>query len=439
VTDTLRLAPEPARNDAPGRATLAVDSVATRLAARTRRKALWLVAILGALLILLSVNAGAQHTTLDFGSGAGHRLTTTLPVWLVCSIGALIAVVAIGVVWRTDPTPVGRRWVIGAVNLVLLAFVVGLLAWAARSGHANVGGVLAVSVGGAVPIILGSTAGVLSERSGVFNIAIEAELLGGAFSGALIGSTTHSAFWGLLSGIATGTAVGWLLAVMSIRYQVDQVVAGIILISLVAGLTGYLTEQVLTPNATKLNAPSMFGVVSIPFLNRLPVVGQSIFNQTPLFYLAIVVVVAVEFLLRSTRVGLRIRAVGENPAAAESSGVKVRRLRYGSVAAAGAIAGAGGAYFTVGSTGQFVAGMSSGLGYVALAAVILGAWRPAQAAAAALLFGFAGSLATTFGLLRVDISPSLLLMAPYVVTIVVVAGVTVSGKAPAAAGGRLDN
>jgi general nucleoside transport system permease protein len=317
--------------------------------------------------------------------------------------------------------------------------VVGLLAWAARSGHANVGGVLAVSVGGAVPIILGSTAGVLSERSGVFNIAIEAELLGGAFSGALIGSTTHSAFWGLLSGIATGTAVGWLLAVMSIRYQVDQVVAGIILISLVAGLTGYLTEQVLTPNATKLNAPSMFGVVSIPFLNRLPVVGQSIFNQTPLFYLAIVVVVAVEFLLRSTRVGLRIRAVGENPAAAESSGVKVRRLRYGSVAAAGAIAGAGGAYFTVGSTGQFVAGMSSGLGYVALAAVILGAWRPAQAAAAALLFGFAGSLATTFGLLRVDISPSLLLMAPYVVTIVVVAGVTVSGKAPAAAGGRLDN
>jgi ABC-type uncharacterized transport system permease subunit len=140
-----------------------------------------------------------------------------------------------------------------------------------------------------------------------------------------------------------------------------------------------------------------------------------------------VVVISVEFLLRRTRVVLRIRAVGESPAAAESSGIKVRRLRYLSVSAAGAVAGAGGAYFTVGSTGQFVAGMSSGLGYVALAAVILGSWRPAPAAAAALLFGFASSIATTFGLLKVNISPSLLLMAPYVVTIVVVAGVTVSG------------
>jgi simple sugar transport system permease protein len=419
--------------------TTADDSVAVRLAARARRKALWLVSVLAILLALFAINAGTQRAKLDVGAGAGKGPVLSGPVWLFCGIAVVLALVAIAVIRTSDASSSGRMRVVISVLVTLLAFVMGLLAWAARSGEANVGGVLAVSVGGAIPIMLGSTAGVLSERSGVFNIAIEAEFLAGAFVSALVGSTTHSALFGLISGICAGGAVGLLLALMSIRYRVDQVVAGIILISLITGLTGYLTEQVLTPNAGTLNSPSMFKQVSVPLLDKLPIVGQALFAQSPLFYLAIVVVIAVEFLLRRTRVGLRIRAVGESPAAAESSGIKVRRLRYLSVSAAGAVAGVGGAYFTVGSTGQFVAGMSSGLGYVALAAVILGSWRPAQAAAAALLFGFASSIATTFGLLKVTISPSLLLMTPYVVTIVVVAGVTVSGKAPAAAGGRLDN
>ena len=424
-----------------------VTSVADLLAGRTRRRALVLVATLAIVLVLLAVSAGGQHVTLDVGSGVGHGPDISGPVRVFCGVGALINLIAFGFILAARPgtaTAAGREAgrgvrarVMTCAVVALLAFVVGLLAWAARSGHVNVGGVLAVSIGGAIPIMLGSTAGVLSEQSGVFNIAIEAEFLGGAFVAALIGSATHSTLLGLVCGVAAGLVVGLLLAVMTIRYQVDQVVAGIVLISLVTGLTGYLTEQVLTPDAGTLNSPPVFQPVAIPLLDKLPIVGQSIFAQSPIFYLAIVVVIAVEFLLRRTRTGLRIRAVGENPAAAESSGIKVRRLRYLSVAAAGGIAGAGGAYFTVGSTGQFVAGMSSGLGYVALAAVILGSWRPAQAAAAALLFGFASSLATTFGLLKVNISPSLLLMAPYVVTIIVVAGVAGSGRAPAAAGGRL--
>jgi simple sugar transport system permease protein len=430
---------DPGPAELPDRPGPVEDSVALRLAARTRRKSLWLVGMLGVLLVLLAVNAGSQHARLDVGAGVGHGPVVSGPVWLICGIGVVIAAASFALIWLGGANPSVRHRVTASVVITLLAFVAGLLAWAARSGQANVGGVLAVSIGGAVPIMLGSTSGVLSERSGVFNIAIEAELLGGAFTAALVGSTTHSTMWGLLSGIGAGGLIGLLLAVMSIRYRVDQVVAGIILISLVSGLTGYLTEQVLTPDASTLNSPPVFAQIAIPGLDKIPVIGQPLFDQTPLFYLAIVVVVAVEFVLRRTRVGLRIRAVGESPAAAESSGLKVKRLRYSSVAAAGAIAGAGGAYFTVGSTGQFVAGMSSGLGYVALAAVILGSWRPAQAAAAALLFGFASSIATTFGLLNVDISPSLLLMAPYAVTIVVVAGVTASGKAPAAAGGHLDD
>jgi simple sugar transport system permease protein len=416
-----------------------MQSVTGMLAARTRRRAFWLVSVLAIILVLLAVDAGGQHARLDIGSGAGAGPAVSAPVWVFCGTGVLICLVALAVIRGRGRIQPGRMRVIISAVVPLLAFVVGLLAWAARSGQANVGGVLAVSVGGAIPIMLGSTAGVLSEQSGVFNIAIEAEFLAGAFVGAVVGSATHAVVLGLVCGVGAGAAVGLLLSVLAIRFSVDQVVAGIILISLVTGLTGYLTEQILTPDASTLNSPGTFHPIALPLLDKLPIVGQSLFDQSPLFYLAILAVIAVEFLLRRTRVGLRIRAVGENPAAAESSGIKVRRLRYLSVTAAGGIAGAGGAYFTVGSTGQFVAGMSSGLGYVALAAVILGSWRAAPAAAAALLFGFASSLATTFGLLKVNISPSLLLMAPYVVTIIVVASVTVSGRAPAAAGGRLDN
>ena len=438
MTRTLldRLSPAGPR---PRAARPAAQSLADRLAARARRKASWLVLVLGALLVVLAANAGSQHARLGVGAGTGGGPVVSGPVRLFCGVGVLLALAALAVIRTADASPAGRARVLAATLVVLLAFVIGLLAWAARSGQVSVGGVLAVSVGGAIPIMLGSTSGVLSERSGVFNIAIEAEFLAGAFVGALVGSTTHSTVIGLLSGVLAGGLVGQLLAVMVIRYRVDQVVAGIILVSLVTGLTGYLTEQVLTPSSATLNSPPTFQPIALPLLDRIPVVGQALFDQSPLFYLAILVVVGVEVLLRATRVGLRIRAVGENPAAAESSGIEVRRLRYLSVAGAGAIAGAGGAYFTVGSTGQFVAAMTSGLGYVALAAVILGSWRATQAAAAALLFGFASSIATTFGLLKVSISPSLLLMAPYVITIVVVAGVTVSGKAPAAAGGRLDD
>jgi len=279
---------------------------------------------------------------------------------------------------------------------------------------------------------------VLSEQSGVFNIAIEAEFLAGAFTAAIVGSAAQNTLAGLLAGIAAGLFTGWLLAVLTIRYQVDQVVAGIIIVTLMTGLTSYLADQVLTPDVNTLNSPPVIGSVAIPLLDKIPVVGEALFDQSPLFYLAVVVVIAVEFLLRKTRTGLRIRAAGESPEAAESSGLNVRRLRYLAVAGAGAIAGAGGAYFTIGSSGEFVQEISSGLGYVALAAVILGGWRPIQAAAAALLFGFASSISTTFSLLKVDIPPSVLLMVPYLVTIVVVCGMNTAGRAPAAAGGRLD-
>jgi general nucleoside transport system permease protein len=415
------------------------SSAMALLAGRARRRAAGLVAAVAVALILLAVNAGGQQVTLDLGSGVTHGPDVGGPVWAFCGAGALLCLLAAAVIQRSPADGSARTRVTACVIAALLIFVLGLLAWAARSGKVSVGGVIAVTVGGSIPIMLGSTAGVLSEQSGVFNIAIEGEFLAGAFTAALVGSAAQNALLGLACGLAAGFAVGLLLAVLTIRYRVDQVVAGIILITLMTGLTGYFADQVLTPDASTLNSPPVIQPVAVPLLDKLPVVGQALFDQSPLFYAAVAVVIAVEYLLRQTRTGLRIRATGESPAAAESSGLNVRRLRYLSVSVAGAIAGAGGAYFTVGSSGEFVAEISSGLGYVALAAVILGSWRPLQAAAAALLFGFASSISTTFSLLGVSISPALLLMIPYLVTIVVVAGVTTTGRAPAAAGGRLDN
>jgi ABC-type uncharacterized transport system permease subunit len=316
--------------------------------------------------------------------------------------------------------------------------IIALIAWAARSGQASLSGIIALSVSASVPIIMGSTSGVLAERSGTFNIAIEGQLLVGAFTSALVATVTHNAWAGLASGTVAGFGLGALLAVLTIRFRVAQVVAGFVLVSLATGLTGYLSEQVMGPNLPKFNSPTVFGTWSIPGLDKIPIIGAGLFAQSPIFYLAVVVVVAVELLLRRTALGLRIRAVGENPKAAQSSGIKARRIRFWATAASGAIGGAGGAYFTIGSAGQFVPGMSSGLGYVALAAVILGSWRASQAAAAALLFGFASSISAVFGLLQVNIPPSILAMAPYVITILVVAGVVAVGRGPAAAGLDID-
>jgi len=403
---------------------------AASIAGRSRRRALAgtarpsrlavVIALAALVLVVLGLSSGRSSVAMAFGSGplaSGPILEA--PVWTVCIVlAAVCGALAVVVGMRRSP-----GWVNGvATACAVFAFVVGLFAWAARDGKVNMSGMFALSIAGAVPIILGSSAAVLSERSGVINIAVEAEFLAGAFTGALVGSVTGNLWVGLAAAIVGGTLVGLLLAVLTLRFGVDEIVAGIILISLLLGLTGFLTEQVLNPNTSSLNSPPVFATVGIPVLNRLPGVGRALFQQNVLFYVAVAVVVALEVVLRRTRVGLRLRAAGEHAAAASSSGVDVTRLRAGAVLISGAIAGAGGAYFTLGSAGQFVAVMTSGLGYVALASVILGRRQPLLAAAGAVLFGFARSLSVVFGLLSVDISPALLLAVPYLVTIAVVAG-----------------
>lgn len=393
----------------------------------TRHRVIGFLAALMTLLAGLGIAGIGHRTRLTLGSGGtGVGPVLDAASWSVCAVGLVTCAGALAFV-LLRPTA-SSRVMLTVATFSAIIFVFGVFAWAARDRGVNIGGTLGLGVSAAIPIMLGATAGALSERSGVLNIAIEAKLLAGAFAGALVGSISDNAWIGILAAAGAGALVGGLLAVTTLRFGADQIVIGIVLIALLLGLTGFLTEQVLDPNAQTLNSPALLGDLEIPLLDRLPVVGRALFAQNVLFYLAIAAAVGVELFLRHTSTGLRIRAVGQSPGAASAAGVNVRRLRYGAVLTAGAIAGVGGSYFTLGSAGQFVAGMTQGLGFVALAAVIIGARRATVASAASIAFGFAISISTVFGLLDVSISPSLLMMLPYAITILVVSGFVPTGR-----------
>jgi ABC-type uncharacterized transport system permease subunit len=287
---------------------------------------------------------------------------------------------------------------------------------------------------GALPLIFGALAGVLCERSGVVNVAIEGQLLAGAFGGALVGTIAASAWIGLIGGILGGILISALLAWFSIRYLVDQVVLGVVLNLLALGLTGFLYEQVMRPAPEKYNQPPRFPVWHIPLLEKIPVLGPSVFTGNLFLFLALILVVVMNVWLFQTRWGLRTRSVGEHPAAADTLGIKVLRVRYRNVLLAGAVAGMGGAFFTLGLVGQFSKNMISGKGFIALAALIFGRWNPVGALLAALFFGFADKLAGYLAGISSPIPSEFLAMLPYLATILAVAGLVGRVRAPAADG-----
>jgi simple sugar transport system permease protein len=322
------------------------------------------------------------------------------------------------------------------VSLVLFFFVIALLAWsdAGQAISFNVVNLLSGTLSDSIPIMLGALAGVICSRSGVINIAIEGQLLLGAFCAAIATSATGSLWIGLVCGALAGALVGVLLAVFAIAYSVDQIVLGVVLTTLVAGLTGYLYNAIMVPFGNTLNNPATFSPWKIPLLGDIPIIGPVFFDASVFLYLTYVFLLAVQFGLFRTRWGLRTRAVGEHPVAADTVGIRVLSLRYQNVILAGLIAGIGGAYFTIGSVGSFGVNMSSGEGYIALAAMIFGRYRPTGAVAAALLFGFTTQLQSILSSINVPIQSNLLLLTPYVVTIIVVAGLVGKVRGPKAEG-----
>ncbi len=319
------------------------------------------------------------------------------------------------------------------VGLAVGLFVFAFLTYAARDASLSLQGLMGGTVQAAVPLTLGALSGVLCERAGVINIAIEGQFLAAAFAAAVVGSVTGSLLLGLGAAVAAGAVVGWLLAVLCIRYRADHIVVGVVLIVLATGLTSFLASQVLD-RTQGLNSPPSFPNFEIPLLADLPLVGPVLFRQSALVYIALGGVALIHYGLFHTRWGLRVRSVGEHPRAADTVGINVHRVRTVAVVLGGVAAGLGGAYFTLDSAAQFTPQMSSGQGFIALAAMLVGRYRPTGALGAALIFGFATALGISLQFLNSGVPSSLLLLTPYVATILVVAGLVGRLRMPAADG-----
>jgi len=322
-------------------------------------------------------------------------------------------------------------WLIVGYVAVLL---IGFLAWAGAGATLPMIGLLAGALALATPLIFGALGGVIGERAGVVNIAIEAQMLAGAFTAAVAGSLAGTPWAGLIAAMLAGTLVALVLGVFTITYYVDQVIVGVVLNVLVIGITTFLFRQVLAPNTETMNSPETFSVVPIPVLSEIPLLGPILFKQSFIVYLMYAVVALVWFGLYRTRWGLRLRAVGEHPQAADTVGIKVAMTRYRAVLLGGAVAGLGGAFYTLVSVPRFNQEMTAGAGFIALAAVIFGKWDPIRATLAALLFGFATNLQGVLSVIGSPVPSQFMLMLPYVVTIFAVAGLVGRSRPPAADG-----
>jgi len=389
--------------------------------------------------LLLGIHAKGHATfafTPEFAKVTVPNLT--LSAAITCYVcGALtFALAALRLLATLSLVRLGRGWRRLLVGLVLFLFVISLLAWSdgGQSIPFNVVNLLSGTLSDSIPIMLGALTGVICSTSGVINIAIEGQLLFGAFCAAIATSVTGSLWLGLLCGALAGSLVGALLALFAIAYTVDQVVLGVVLNSLMLGLTGYLYNAIMVPYGNTLNNPSTFNPVKIPLLGDIPIIGPVFFDATVFLYITYVVLAGVQVGLFRTRWGLRTRAVGEHPVAADTVGIRVLAMRYRNVIASGLIAGIGGAYFTIGSVGSFGPNMSSGEGYIALAAMIFGRYTPTGAVLAALLFGFTTQMQSIMSSINVPIQSNLLLLTPYVVTIVVVAGLVGKVRGPRSEG-----
>lgn len=320
------------------------------------------------------------------------------------------------------------------IGLVALFFVLGFLVWAARGRSFNMVGMLSSSLVAATPIALAGLCGVMSERSGVVNIGIEGIMLMAAQTAVISATLTKNLWVGLVVAIVTGMLLAAVHAFLAIRFKVDQIISGVAINIFATGATSYASSRFLQQGADLLNNSGVFKPIPIPLLSKIPVIGPILFENSIIIYLMLLLVAAMHIMLFYTPWGLRTRAVGEHPKAADTLGVNVFRIRYISVILGGAVAGLGGAYFTIGSVGRFDQVMTAGKGFIGLAAMIFGKWNPIGTFLASLLFGFADSLQTKLQILRVPIPSEFLLMAPYIVTMIVLAGIVGRAAAPAADG-----
>ena len=397
----------------------------------------WRAAITGSLLIFLALVVALFLDT-SWDAVSTFRISRPRDVWAVGNLTVpsqwfnLVAAIALAFLGTRLFLKGGGRWTALAMGTGLVILAMAFLVWATADKAISLTGMLHATVVRAVPIALAALAGILCERVAVINIGIEGMLLAGAFAGAMFGSLMGG--WaGIICAVLTGGLFGLLLAILVITYRVDQIIAGVVINLFVLGLTSYVSSQLFTEYRW-LNKASPFRAFKIPVLSDIPLVGPVLFNQNLFVYGALILVCLSTYYLFYTRMGLRARAVGEHPRAADTLGIDVIKTRYAHVVVAGMIAGFGGAWFTLGSVGRFDDNMTFGRGFIGLAAMIFGRWHPLGALAAALIFGFADSLQQKLSILNTPIPSEFLSMAPYIATIVVVAGLVGQARPPAAIG-----
>jgi simple sugar transport system permease protein len=355
-----------------------------------------------------------------------------IPSSVLGTVAGIILLAITGfVAWQVSRNIRASIWfslLFGAIALV------ALLGWLAAGSVVPVAFILGSALVLAVPIILGAMAGVMSERVGVVNIAIEGQLLTGAFVASVVSTLTGNQIIGIVSAMFTAALFSAVLAVFAVRFLAQQIIVGVVLNVLAIGITNFLYQQWVTEDESATNSPGTLPIIHIPFLGDIPIIGPVLFQNRITVFLAIGIVIVLWFVLFKTKLGLRARAVGENPLAADTVGINVSRTRFWWVTLGGLLAGLGGAALTVGSSGSFGREMSGGLGFIALAVVILGRWHPGYATAAALLFGFSIILRIWANQVSPGIPTNFITMVPYLVTLIAVVGFVGRSRPPAADG-----
>ncbi len=392
-------------------------------------------AIMTLLTLFMALNARG-HSNISFAGATTWFKTGTMtlnaPVtlWIMTAIGVALTVVIFKLAVDRKKVP---GWMLVVVGV---AFVIAFLVLAVAGRPSATLPIVSLLSGGlmfATPLVFGALAGVINERVGVINIAIEGQLLLGAFAGALTASIFGSPWLGLIGAPIAGALLAVLLALFAIKYRSDNIVVGVVLNMLALGLTSFLFSTLLS-DASHLNKPMRLPTLPIPILKDIPVIGPVLFKQSILVYLMYAAVIILQFMLFNSRWGLRLRSVGEKPRAADTVGIKVNATRWHNVILGGAVAGLGGAFFTVGQGLAFSKDMAAGNGFIALAAMILGRWNPVGALTAALLFGFATNLGAVMQAVGAPVPAEYLLMIPYLVTVLAVAGFVGAVRPPAAEG-----
>lgn len=392
-----------------------------------------LIAIGLVILFLFGVDteAGQQAT---FGMNAMRSQALSIPDLTLPVQPAIYVLILITIFLGAWQLARGIRSTGLMVGVVAFCFVVAFLIWATRDKSFNLVGMLSSSLVRATPIALAALCGVISERAAVVNIAIEGIMLIAAETAVMAATLSHNLYVGLIVALLTGALVAGIHAVLVIKYKVDQIVSGVAINIFGAGITSFISSRFLERNGDLLNNSGTFPVIPIPLLSKIPILGPIFFENNLIVYLTILLVIMLHVLLFYTPWGLRTRAVGEHPKAADTLGINVFMMRYVNVIIGGMIAGLGGAYFTLGSVGRFDEIMTAGKGFIGLAAMIFGKWNPFGAFTSSLIFGFADSLQVKMQILKVPIPSQILGMAPYLVTMIVLAGLVGRAIPPAADG-----